>query len=85
MVDSVMGVRKPTFKRPYTPTRLNSNYLFHSISLIMVYIYSYNYVSTNTSYLFCCLFLLFLWFFPYQAYSDYSFEELRLFAPKIEK
>ena len=31
-----MGVRKPTFKRPYNPTRLNSNYLFHSISMMMV-------------------------------------------------
>ena len=36
MVDSVMGVRKPTFKRAYNPTRLNSNYLFHSISMMMV-------------------------------------------------
>ena len=35
-VDSVMGVRKPTFKRSYNPTRLNSNYLFHSVSMMMV-------------------------------------------------
>ena len=36
MVDSVMGVRKPTFKRSYNPTRLNSNYLFHSMTMMMV-------------------------------------------------
>jgi len=36
MVDSVMGVRKPTFKRSYNATRLNSNYLFHSITAMMV-------------------------------------------------
>ena len=40
MVDSVMGVRKPTFKRSYQPTRFNSNYLFHSISIMMVYFVS---------------------------------------------
>ncbi len=27
VVDTVMGVKKPTFKRNYNPTRLNSNYL----------------------------------------------------------
>ena len=36
MVDSVMGVRRPTFKRPYNPTKLNGNYLYHSISMMMV-------------------------------------------------
>ena len=36
IVDTVMGVKKPTFKRAYNPTRLNSNYLFHSISMMMV-------------------------------------------------
>ncbi len=36
VVDTVMGVKKPTFKRNYNPTRLNSNYLFHSISMMMV-------------------------------------------------
>ena len=36
MVDSVMGVRKPVFKRPYNTTKLNSNYLYHSISMMMV-------------------------------------------------
>ena len=36
MVDKVMGVRKPTYKRPYNPTRLNSSYLYHCISMMMV-------------------------------------------------
>lgn len=35
-VDRVTGVRKPLFKKQYHPTRLNSNYLFHSISMMMV-------------------------------------------------
>ena len=35
MVDKVMGVRKPTFKRPFNPTKLNGNYLYHSISMMM--------------------------------------------------
>lgn len=36
MVDSVMGVRKPVFKRQYNPTRLNGNSVYHSISMMMV-------------------------------------------------
>lgn len=36
MVDSVMGVRRPTFKRAYNATRLNSNYVFNSITMMMV-------------------------------------------------
>ena len=36
MVDSIMGVRRPTFKRSYNSTRLNGNYLYHSISMMMV-------------------------------------------------
>ena len=36
MVDSVMGVRKPTFKRSYCPTRLNASCLYHSITMMMV-------------------------------------------------
>ena len=35
-VDRVMGVKKPLFKKQYHPTRLNTNYLFHSISMMMV-------------------------------------------------
>lgn len=35
-MDRVTGVRKPLFKKQYHPTRLNSNYLFHSISMMMV-------------------------------------------------
>ena len=36
MVDSVMGVRRPTFKRAYNATRLNSNYVYNSITMMMV-------------------------------------------------
>jgi len=36
MVDSVMGVRRPTFKRTYNATRLNSNYLYNSITMMLV-------------------------------------------------
>lgn len=36
MVDSVMGVKRPTFKKPYNSTRFNSNHLFQSISIMMV-------------------------------------------------
>ena len=36
MVDSVMGVRRPTFKRVYNATRLNSNYVYNSITMMMV-------------------------------------------------
>ena len=36
MVDKVMGVRKPTFKRSYNPTRLNSNNVYHCVSMMMV-------------------------------------------------
>lgn len=35
-VDRVMGVKKPVFKKQYHATRLNSSYLFHSISMMMV-------------------------------------------------
>ena len=36
MVDAVMGVRKPTFKRPYNSTKLNGTSLYHSVSMMMV-------------------------------------------------
>ena len=36
MVDSVMGVRKPVFKRQYCATRLNGHSVYHSISMMMV-------------------------------------------------
>ena len=36
MVDSVMGVRRITFKRAYNATRLNSNYVYNSITMMMV-------------------------------------------------
>jgi hypothetical protein len=52
LVDAVMGVRRPVFKRQYNPTKLNGTSLYHSITMMM-------------------------------PYSDYSFEELRLFAPKV--
>ena len=39
MVDKVMGVRKPTYKRPYNPTRFNGSYLYHCISMMMVSTY----------------------------------------------
>ena len=35
-VDRVMGVKKPVFKKQYHPTKLNSSYVFHSISMMMV-------------------------------------------------
>ena len=35
-VDKVMGVKKPVFKKQYHPTKLNSSYVFHSISMMMV-------------------------------------------------
>ena len=35
-IDRVTGVRKPLFKKQYHSTRLNSNYLYHSISMMMV-------------------------------------------------
>ena len=35
-VDRVMGVKRPMFKKQYHPTRLNSNYLYHSVSMMMV-------------------------------------------------
>ena len=36
MVDRVMGVRKPTYKRSYNSTRLNGSYLYNSITMMMV-------------------------------------------------
>ena len=36
MVDSVMGVRRPVFKRQYNPTKLNGTSLYHAISMMMV-------------------------------------------------
>ncbi len=36
LVDKVTGVRKPTYKRPYNPTRLNGNHNYHCISMMMV-------------------------------------------------
>ena len=35
-VDRITGVKKPSFKKEYHSTRLNSNYLYHSISMMMV-------------------------------------------------
>ena len=35
-VDEATGVRRPTFKRPYNPTMLGTNHLYHSISMMMV-------------------------------------------------
>ena len=35
-VDRVMGVKKPVFKKQYHATKLNSTYVFHSISMMMV-------------------------------------------------
>ena len=35
-IDSIMGVRKPTFKRPFNPTTLGSNHVYHSIPMMMV-------------------------------------------------
>ena len=35
-VDRVMGVRRPLFKKEYHATRLNSNTLYHSVSMMMV-------------------------------------------------
>ena len=36
MVDSIMGVRKPIFKRQYTATKLNGTSLYHSVTMMMV-------------------------------------------------
>jgi len=36
LVDRVMGVRRPTYKRPYTPTKSNSSHVYHCISMMMV-------------------------------------------------
>ena len=36
MVDSVMGVRRPVFKRQYNATKLNGTSLYHSITMMMV-------------------------------------------------
>ena len=36
MVDAVMGVRRPVFKRQYNPTKLNGTSLYHSITMMMV-------------------------------------------------
>ncbi len=37
-VDKAMGVRKPTYKRQYNPTRVNGSYVYHCISMMMVHI-----------------------------------------------
>ena len=35
-VDLATGVRRPTFKRPFNPTMLGTNHLYHSVSMMMV-------------------------------------------------
>ena len=36
LVDAVMGVRRPVFKRQYNPTKLNGTSQYHSITMMMV-------------------------------------------------
>ena len=102
MVDSVMGVRRPTFKRAYNATRLNSNYVFNSITMMMVSLIItasghvtrvlghvttvpghvttvLGHVTTSLHHVISHVHTLL------QPYSDYSFEELRLFAPKVKR
>lgn len=95
MVDSVMGVRRPTFKRAYNATRLNSNYVFNSITMMMVSLIitasghvtrvlghvttAAGHVTTSLHHVISYVHTLL------QPYSDYSFEELRLFAPKVKR
>ena len=102
MVDSAMGVRRPTFKRAYNATRLNSNYVFNSITMMMVSLIItasghvtrvlghvttvpghvttvLGHVTTSLHHVISHVHTLL------QPYSDYSFEELRLFAPKVKR
>ena len=115
MVDSVMGVRRPTFKRAYNATRLNSNYVYNSITMMMVshVITALGHVITALSHVITVLghvitalghvitalghVIMVLSHVTtvlhhvtshvnlLQPYSDYSFEELRLFAPKVKR
>ena len=116
MVDSVMGVRRPTFKRAYNATRLNSNYVYNSITMMMVshIITASGHVTTASGHVTTVLghvttvlghvttasghvttasghvttvlgHVISYVHHLLQPYSDYSFEELRLFAPKVKR
>lgn len=88
MVDSVMGVRRPTFKRAYNATRLNSNYVYNSITMMMVshIITASGHVTTASGHVTTVLGHVISYVHHLlQPYSDYSFEELRLFAPKVKR
>ena len=102
MVDSVMGVRRPTFKRAYNATRLNSNYVYNSITMMMVshiitasghVTTASGHVTTASGHVTTVLghvttvlgHVISYVHHLLQPYSDYSFEELRLFAPKVKR
>ena len=102
MVDSVMGVRRPTFKRAYNATRLNSNYVYNSITMMMVshiitasghvttvlghVTTASGHVTTASGHVTTVLgHVISHVHHLLQPYSDYSFEELRLFAPKVKR
>ena len=95
MVDSVMGVRRPTFKRAYNATRLNSNYVYNSITMMMVshiitasghVTTASGHVTTASGHVTTVLGHVISYVHHLlQPYSDYSFEELRLFAPKVKR
>ena len=74
MLDRITGLRRPTFSREYCSTRLNGHTVYHAISMMMVS-HSSGCLATAYAARWSAL----------QQYSDYCFEELRLFAPKIKK